>query len=275
MPLDSIPHTASCCRALSINPMLQCDSLSCDSLCPDSLCCDSAHLALLGSEALPEVPAPLLGSVVGIERAQSIGETDGVGLLLIVCFLLLTGIVSRSWKYLQRASQDFFYPTDHNNIYDDSTPDNRLHGGLALLLLVGISIGLLCYALMPAIALWVWLAAAIGCEAGKVGIYAFVNTTFFTPTQRFTWRGGYRLLILLQSVLLSLIACAAIYFGVQQQWVVIAAVLAVGVVKILLLYKTIATFFPGNSQLLHLILYFCTLEIAPIAALLAIVNHIL
>lgn len=248
-------------------------SLAADSLAADSLACDSLKVDSLTADSLvvvAEIPAPPTGDVEGVVRAQRIGESDGVGFLTIVCFLLLIDILCRSWKYLHRAISDFFYPTDHNNMYDDNTPDNHLHGGLPLVLLQAGSISLLTYCVFPDIPLYLWYALALGYVVIKVGLYWFVNCTYFPPASRRQWRAGCKLLYLLQGVLIGLVSIAGIYGGLAYNHLILAMVLAVGVVKILLLIKTLRTFFKGTGQLLHFILYFCTLEIAPIVALLAI-----
>lgn len=244
-----------------------------DTLSIDSLACDSLATDSLAEVVVEEVPAPPTGDVEGVVRQFPVGDQNEVGLLVIVSFLLLVDILSRSWKYLQRAITDFFYPTDHNNIYDDNTPDNHLHGGLSLTLLATGSISLLTYYFVPTVSLWVWLAVSLAYIVVKIGIYGIVNFTYFDSQSRHHWRAGYRLLILLLSLLTGGIALIGIYTPLSSRYVIIAAVLAVGVVKLLLLVKTLRTFFKGPHSLLHFILYFCTLEIVPILALLAIILH--
>lgn len=248
------------------------DSLLRDSLLQDSLLRDSLRQDSLLALQHPAAPS---GDVVGTLRPSEVREQDGVGLLTVVSFLLLTDVLCRSWKYLKRSVTDFFYPTDHNNMYDDNTPDNHLHAGLSLAAMWAATHSLACYYFYPDLPLYLWFGGALAAVVLKVGVYGFVNFTYFAPQARYHWRAGYKLLCLLQSVLVGSAAIAGIYGAMALEHVGLAMVLAVGVVKILLLIKTLRTFFKSSFQVLHFILYFCTLEIAPVVALLIFLHYLI
>lgn len=229
--------------------------------------------------------------VDGVQRDYSLAADDIVVSLILLCMMLAVVLVSNSWRYLSTAAAEFFYPHEHNNIYDIQTSDSSLHGGLSLLLLAGLSQGLLLYMLLgdelSDYMLQVGLPSEYDCRSAaaalclgvslagwvlQIAAYAVADSIFFTPRQRQVWREGVRLMALLQSLLMLLLVCAGVFMAVSSRYVLICSLLAIGVVKTLLLIKAKRTFFDTWAGLLHIILYFCTLEIAPIVILISILT---
>lgn len=209
---------------------------------------------------------------------------DGLVGCLLLALLLGVEIVVHSWRYLQHAVADFFYPREHVNIYDERTQDSQLWAGLPLLLFFTLVVGSLSYvyegatlvALLPsqvaewshAIALLAFVLVAAVVLMLRVGVYALVNSVFFEDRVRHVWRQGMRLLILLESIMLGAAAVVAVFAPVLQKEAAVGAVLAIGLVKILVLIKSHRTFFSRAGGWMHIILYFCTLEMAPLLVLL-------
>lgn len=225
--------------------------------------------------------------IEGEPLPSQLAADDGLVACLLVALVLGVEIVVRSWRYLQHAVADFFYPREHANIYDERTQDSQLWAGVPLLLFFALTGGALLYALqgatlvalMPAqlagwgtaIALLTLVLGAAGVLMLKVGVYALVNGVFFSTRERQLWRQGLRLLILLESLLLGVATVAAVFVPDVQREAVGGAVLAIGLVKILVLIKSHLTFFQQAGGWMHIILYFCTLEIAPLLVLLLLI----
>lgn len=204
--------------------------------------------------------------IEGTPLPYSTRTDEALSMSLFVALLLGLTIIGSSWRYLTTAASDFFYPRDHANIYEEHTPDSQLQGGFILWLLATLSLSSIVYLFMPEHTLLSY-AIALGGSAinwtARVVAYFLINFTFFETHPRHTWRKGYRLLLLLESILLWLIALVATLHGMSTQTMLILTLLAVGVVKTLFIIKTASTFFKGATNPLHIILYFCTIEITP------------
>lgn len=227
--------------------------------------------------------------IEGQARAPQLATDDALVGVLLVALLLAVEIVVRSWRYLQHAVADFFYPREHVNIYDERTQDSQLWAGLPLLLFFALVAGSLLYvllgsplaALMPVqVAEWSTELALLALVLGagvvlmlRVGVYALVNGVFFDARERQVWRQGMRLLILLESVLLGMSSVVSVFVPEVQREAVGGAVLAIGLVKLLVLIKSHRTFFNRSGGWMHIILYFCTLEMAPLLVLLLLIHN--
>lgn len=194
--------------------------------------------------------------------------------LMVLSLLVGLDVACRSWKYLtSRAVVDFFYPSDHTNMYEENTPDSRMAGGLPMAAYVAIPLSVLFYLGGVSSQWWVCIAGGIACVMGWVGLYALVNSTFFESGPRERWRHGMRLVMFIMATLLWGICASAVFVLHSTDGMLMEAFLAVGVAKILLLVKAQRTFFPEPAHALHLILYFCTLEFFPLLALYVLITQ--
>lgn len=227
-------------------------------------------------------------------RPYALPEDDGAVAVLLVLFVLGVRLFSRSWRYMSNAVTEFFFSRSNANIYDAGKPDSVLHGGLPLYLFSALAGGLTLYVvqgyvgrsgMMPDVAsplldelghgltLLLCVGAVSLAIAVKVTVLQMVNSTFFSERQRSVWRDGLRLVWLLGGVALWLVIVAAVFFGVAPQSIQMAVLLVIAVAKLLILIKTHSAFFPRANELSRLILYFCTLELAPALLLAAFLMH--
>lgn len=222
------------------------------------------------SEAPWYVPGAHTITVNGIDPIPlpySLRHDDGVGATAFLAVVSLFIIFGNSWRYLHNAVSDFFYPRDHANIYEEHTPDTYMSGGILLWLLATLSLGLAAYAFQShhtPTALAISLTAAGVAWILKIAAYATANYAFFEDRQRATWRKGFKFLTLLESMALLAVSSMVIYLGTSPTIAFVISLLALGLIKILLLIKTQQTFGEACTSPLHLFLYFCTLEFAPL-----------
>ena len=87
---------------------------------------------------------------------------------------------------------------------------------------------------------------------------------FFDAAHRRLWNDTYFVSILLIGVILLPLTLLVVFFDLPFSQALSAYVLLMAFVKILLLYKANRIFFSSFSGSLHVILYFCALEIAPL-----------
>ena len=97
----------------------------------------------------------------------------------------------------------------------------------------------------------------------KYTLYRFINWIFFDKEQNDSWTTSYFDLIIATGFLLFPTILLIVFFNLSfflAQTLVLATLL---ITKLLLFYKCIRNFFNHFHGILHLILYFCTLEIVP------------
>ena len=95
----------------------------------------------------------------------------------------------------------------------------------------------------------------------------FVNWIFFPREKIFTCQRAYTFFYAAGALLSLVLAVVVVYLPVSMEEVLIMTLCLVFLVKILLLFKTYQLFFPKLYGTLHLIVYFCTLELMPLLVL--------
>lgn len=211
-----------------------------------------------GVEAQPLPPAPR--------------HSDGVAAVVLLSLILGLFAVSRSWRYVRHGLVEFFYPSDHPNIYDEHTTDAVMHGGLPLFACVALQEALALHLIMPNLTLGLAVASMGVFWTIRTATYHATNTTFFSPHDCRLWHDGFCLLNLLEATLLWALTAHATFVGTL--YLLETIILAVVVVKILLLVKTQRTFFAQPTRVLHLFLYFCTLEVVPLLILVPLLQKL-
>ena len=95
----------------------------------------------------------------------------------------------------------------------------------------------------------------------------FVNWIFFRREKIFTWQRSYTFLVSVESVIFLIFALVVVYLPIPINIIRIIALVIVVFFEIMLLFKTNQIFFPKMYGTLHLIVYFCTLELMPLLVL--------
>lgn len=98
-------------------------------------------------------------------------------------------------------------------------------------------------------------------------MYFFVNSVFFEREQRRLWREDYAFLFSLEVILFLLLAVLVVYFDLPLKKCIWGALIVLLFVKILVLAKDFTYFFKKIYGVLHLFVYFCALEAAPLLVL--------
>ena len=98
---------------------------------------------------------------------------------------------------------------------------------------------------------------------GKYLLYSFVNWVFFSRAKNSQWSQNYWGLIAAAGVVLFPSVLYAVFLDSEVQISDYLFIMILVIFKILLFYKLIGNFFAHLYGVLHLILYFCALEIIP------------
>lgn len=204
---------------------------------------------------------------------------DGITAIVLVVFMLMLVLFSKSKKALLKQAKELFNPPrEYHNLFNDE-PDNQQHSIKLLVCLTLLTISLQLFGLnglenhtvitseTPYLALLSTTLVITGYYLIKKLSYHFVNWTFFDKTKNKRWQETYTFTYAAEGLLLFPLVLLTIYFDLNtlQAWLYIGFV--VFLTRIILLYETYIIFFPKIHGILHLIVYFCALEIMPLFGL--------
>lgn len=221
----------------------------------------------------PEVDFRYSG-MISSPKPYQLRNDDGVTGILLCCFLMIMMIFARSKKYIRQQTQDFFFGQTHRDSFSVATGREMRHT-LLLYLHTGLLAALFAFRhtvssvdlFMAGITHFQLLGIYILCCWIFLGVrqllYTFVNWIFFDKEQREAWIKSYSFLIAAEGLLLFPLALITVYSYIPAVYVAWCLCILLVVVKLLLLYKTFGIFFSKNHGFLHLIVYFCALEILP------------
>ena len=116
----------------------------------------------------------------------------------------------------------------------------------------------------------IFLGMLVGYALLKSTLYTTVNLVFFDGKRNKQFLGDLLLSYAAQGVLLMPVVLLLVYFGLSLQNVLYFLVFVVVSGKIWAFYKSFVIFFRQNGGFLQIIVYFCALEIVPLAVLVGI-----
>ena len=225
----------------------------------------------------PEVKAAHTG-FEGVLRPYRLLHDDWVTLSVLLCFVLLVMIQKRIRSYVVTQTKEFFFPS--KNITKKEKPNSNSERLIPLVLMLVISImgglGVYMYTqsqqhlflgqLSPYMLIGAYTGIWILYFIFKTILSGFVNWIFFDKKKIEVWKKSGFFLFSVESLLIFPVIIITIYLNLPPHiplWITLIIGL---LVKILHLYKTFLIFFPKIYGTLHLIVYFCTLEIMPLLA---------
>jgi hypothetical protein len=230
-----------------------------------------------GGPLHPEVKVGQTG-FMGTPRAYQLWRDEWVVLFVLVCFLLLALIQKRLRKQLSSEAKEFFFPSKNITRKDkcDRSFEQLMPLLLAFILSIMAGLGVFMYTqkeldlflgqVSPYMLIVIYIGIWILYFVFKNLLAAFVNWIFFDKSKRELWRKSFFFLFTAESLLFFLVISSTIFLNLPLAiplWIILAVGL---LIKILHLYKTFLIFFPKFYGTLHLIVYFCTLEIMPLVA---------
>lgn len=247
----------------------------------------AATATAAADEAVATVEPPT--GYVGTPVAYEFRNDDYVTSLLLASFFVMAWVIAASWKFLRGQMRDFFYIRERPNLFTERE-DTVLRGGTYLVIQTCFLISLLFFTISgdyipdvfarvsPYIMLGAATLLAFAYYSLKFGLYGIVNHTFFTPAKCKLWHDTFLTSILVTGCGLLPIVLQVVFFDLTFRYAALECVLLLSVIKILLLYKCYRIFFSTWLGSVHIILYFCALEIIPLgfftAALLVSSRHL-
>lgn len=213
--------------------------------------------------------------VAGSLPPDSISSDNTLTLILLVSFVLLAVLISRSLPFLLHQVKNFFYiPRTDSATESETIGEVQLLYGLVVL--GSLFMSFLAYlfisqhivtSLNPEILLLpLLLTSLLVYYALKGGLTYCVSSVFFGSKKSLRWCRSSLLIAALQGILLFPALLLIVYFDCPVRNVVFYFVSILILAKLLSFYKSWSIFFRQNGGILQTFLYFCTLEIAPLLA---------
>lgn len=210
----------------------------------------------------------------GMPIDYELRNDDVVTSVLLLSFVIMAWVIAASWRFLRISIKDFFYHRTRHNLFIDRA-DTVLRGRFFLVLQTSFLQGLLFFGFVqsmlpdlfegisPYLLLSISTLIILGYYGAKIVLYRWVNKVFFSSESNQAWNNYYLVSILTTGAFLLPLTLLVVFFDLPYREAIIAYILLLSIIKMLLLYKCYRTFFKGVVGYLHIILYFCALEVVP------------
>ena len=194
--------------------------------------------------------------------------------ILFLCLIVISYIVSKGKKHLQQQLKTIFSTRERASLFDDATgSDFRYTFALVVNTCILLCISAYHYVVYRTpqlldsdnhfILLGFFIFSSMLYMVLKWGIYNTINWIFFEKSRILSWMVSYFNVIVWLGLTLLPVVLLTVYFGLTPQNSFLLMALAIISAKILLFWKCFSNFFEKIYGVLHLILYFCALEILP------------
>ncbi len=196
--------------------------------------------------------------------------------LFIACF-----VVTRSMHALFVQIKNFFFNRDRNESFSLKS-EGELKNHVFVVVLESFVLSLLFFSYSeykisgqfvetsPYLLLFVDMGLCIIYFILKYLFYSLFNWAFFKREDRELWTTSYNLVMLAKAIFLLPLVLVVLYFDLPPQLCIWGFIILIGIFELLILYKTRQIFFNSLSGILTTFLYFCTLELLPLLALVGI-----
>lgn len=201
-----------------------------------------------------------------------------VGILLAGCFIMAF-FTARSWPQLHLSIKNFLYRQAGSERTDGERTGTEAGGQAFIVALTCFAGGILCHDylqtyrperaanLPPHLLIAAITLLGLLVTAGKIAAYAAINSLFFPAAKRRKWREAYTTSLILLGLTVVPLTLPAVFLNTSHLQLLPAVPAAYATIKILLFVRCFRIFFRYPLGYVHIILYFCALEIAPILIL--------
>lgn len=212
--------------------------------------------------------------IAGDPAPYKFRSDDYVTSALMLSFFLMVWVVASSWRFLRNMVQDFFYNHPRPNFFTARV--GELRGKFFLVMqtcflqailffdytqeqMPDVFSQLSPYTLLLSSTLIIALYYSF-----KIILYQTINGIFFPVESNRRWNNHFFVSILSTGCLLLPLILLVVFFDLPWRETLFSYVLLMVIIKSLLLYKCHRIFFSTLLGNVHIILYFCALEIVPI-----------
>ena len=225
-------------------------------------------------------------TIVGVEEnlAAYTAKTDNtlsasIFVMVVVALLAL----SASWGFIQRQTRNFFYrENEHTTNVPDSNKEIRSQIVLVAFAAFIFSVMYFAYfvhvndvydmAMSKNLLMLVYIGIFVLYILIKGGLYQFVNWVFFHGKEIEQWNKSQLYITTMEGLLMAPIALLFIYGKLPLTTTLICVGIVIILCKLCTFYKCYLIFFRRFAAFLQIFLYFCALELIPLAALVGILE---
>ncbi|MBP3765417.1 MAG: DUF4271 domain-containing protein [Bacteroidaceae bacterium] len=195
--------------------------------------------------------------------------------ILMLSFFVVMFIFSRSIHVVGTQLKNFFYNRDRKEIFTLKS-DSEMKNQAFIVLLASFLLSILAFKytetalpesfaqISPYKLLGLDMLILLSYYFLKYLAYSVCNWTFFSSQKRSQWMNAYNLIVLCKAMCFFPLVLVVVYFDLPVLTAVYAFLLILAVSEIMVIFKAKQIFFAYKFGLLHLFLYFCTLEMAPL-----------
>lgn len=198
--------------------------------------------------------------------------------VLLAFFILTILVVSRSMRFIAYQFKSFVYPGRSYNSIEYKETAGEVNYQFFLCLQTVALLSLSCFYCMVDTTketyvvetyqlLGLFFLSVFGIFILKELFYMWANWTFFSSHQIGESVRTRLFITSFEGVLLLPVVLVYTFFALPTKILLISTVLIIGFTKLLSFYKVYRIFFQRKAYFLQFFLYFCTLEIVPLAIL--------
>ncbi len=223
------------------------------------------------------------GGILGDPVPYSVSNDNVVAGTLLVCFALAMIASSMSSNFIVRQIKGLFNRPYRRINVGETGHEVRFQVFLVVQTALLLSITYYLFTRSenggnyvvdsPMLVVGIFLAIFLGYFLLKKLLYSIVNWVYFDRKSNQQWSQLTLFLVSAEGVLIFPAVLLMIYFGLSVQYTLIYVATIVGLAKLLLFYQGYVIFFKRTAASLQIILYFCTLELMPLMALLGILVY--
>ena len=213
----------------------------------------------------------------------SASRDNVITMLLLCCFVLVLMAFTRARQFILGRLKDFAHFSHSENIKVKTQTTQELLFQIVLVGQTSVLFGLLYffYVQMQGADVFtvgqhrvtgIFAMIVLAYIIIKAAVYAFTGFVFFDSKSNEAWMKSFLFLTAMEGVCVFPLVMLQVYFGLPVKATLICAGVIVIMFKILSLWCSYAIFFSRKNAYLQFFLYFCTLEIIPLATLLGILN---
>ena len=219
--------------------------------------------------------------VAGDPVPYSIARDNVITALLLFCFILAAIAYAKSRRFIIRQAKDFFRPPHSEKMTAMTETSGELRFQFFLVMQ-----SCLLFALVYFFYVQIRITDTFVIDQYQViGVFALINLAyiiakatiywlsgwvFFDRRRNDLWMKSFLFLIAMEGVCIFPVVMLQAYFEMPVETTLACTGAVIALFKLLALYKTYIIFFRHTGNSLQIFLYFCTLELLPLATLLGV-----
>ncbi len=209
----------------------------------------------------------------------SIPRDNVITALLMICFVLAAVAYAKSKRFILRQAKGFFRPPHSEKMTAMSETSGEVRFQFFLVMQSCLLFALVYFFYVQKRVTDTFIID----QYQVIGIFALINLVyvvlkaamywlsgwvFFDRRRNDLWMKSFLFLVAMEGVCIFPIVMLQAYFEMPVETTLVCTGVVLAVFKLLALYKTYIIFFRHTGNSLQIFLYFCTLELMPLAVLL-------